>query len=152
MKVLEIFVDGACRGNPGPAAVGIVIKESGKVVKKISKAIGDATNNIAEYTALIYALKEASALKGQQLKIFTDSELMHRQLTGSYQIKNESLKTLFDEAQGLGKKFKHVEIKHVPREQNQDADKLATQAIKKEQTKVVASVFHTGEESPSSAG
>src|SRR3989338_1483563 len=152
MKVLEIFTDGACRGNPGPAAVGIVIKENGKVIKRISKSIWEATNNIAEYTAFIYALKEAAALKAQQLKICTDSELLYYQLTGTYQIKNENLKALFEEAKVLGKKFKHVEIKRIPREQNQDADKLATQAIKKEQTKVVASVFHTGEGSPSSAG
>lgn len=152
MKTLEIFIDGACRGNPGPAAVGIVIQENGKVVKKISKSIGEATNNIAEYTALIYALKEAIALKAQQLKIYTDSELLYYQLTGTYQIKNENLKSLLDEAQALGKKFKHIEMKRIPREQNQEADKLATQAIKKEQTKVVASVFQAGEESPSSAG
>lgn len=152
MKVLEIFTDGACRGNPGPSAIGVVIKENGKVVKKIAQSIGEATNNIAEYTALVCALKAAAGLKAQQLKIYTDSELLYYQLTGTYQIKNENLKLLFAKAQEAGNKFEHIQIKRIPREQNQDADKLATQAIKKEQAKVVASVFYTGEESPSSAG
>jgi len=151
-KVLEIFTDGASWGNPGLAAIGVVIRENGHVIKRIGKTIGEATNNVAEYKAMICALQEAKALKAQKIKLLTDSELLFNQLIGHYQVKNESLKTLFDKAQALGKPFKHIEIKLIPREQNKEADQLATKAIKKEQTKVVASVFYTGEESPSSAG
>ena len=151
-KVLEIFTDGASRGNPGLAAIGVVIKENGQVINRMAKTIGQATNNVAEYKAVICALQEAKALKAEKIKLLTDSELLFNQLIGQYQVKNESLKVLFDQAQELGKAFKHIEMKLIPREQNKEADQLATKAIKKEQAKVVASVFHTGEESPSSAG
>ena len=136
---LEIFVDGACRGNPGEASVGVVVKRNGKIVKEIAEAIGEATNNIAEYTALIYALKEAIIQKAHNIKIYTDSELMHSQLTGRYQIKNEKLKPLYTQANELAAHFGVVEIKHVPREENQEADKLASSVLKKKQAKVVAS-------------
>ena len=137
---------------PGLAAIGVVIKENGQVIKRMAKTIGQATNNVAEYKAVICALQEAKALKAEKIKLLTDSELLFNQLIGQYQVKNESLKALFDQAQELGKPFKHVEMKLIPREQNKEADQLATKAIKKEQAKVVASVFHAGEESPSSAG
>ncbi len=152
-KVLEIFVDGACSGNPGQSGIGVVISSQGKVVKEISKAIGEATNNIAEYSALIYALQEAMIMKATKLQIFTDSELMFRQLTGAYKVKNEKLKFLFDQAQHLISGFDHIDIQHVRREKNKQADKLATEAIKEKQAKVVAPLFENiGEESPSSKG
>jgi len=152
-KVLEIFTDGACSGNPGEAGVGVVINCEGKRVKEISKAIGEATNNIAEYSALIYALQEALVLKARDLKIFTDSELMHRQVTGVYKVKDEKLKLLFDQVKRLMQGFDRVDINHVRRGKNKEADKLATQAIKKKQTKMVAPLFKDiGEESPSSKG
>ncbi len=150
--MLEISVDGACQGNPGPAAVGIVIKKSGKVVKEIAKEIGQGTNNIAEYSALIYALQEALILKEEDIKVFTDSELMYKQVTGSYQVKNPQIKTLFEQVKHLLGGFKHAEMKLVPREQNKEADKLATGILKK-QAKVVAPLFEiSGEESPNSEG
>ena len=130
MSVLKIFTDGACRGNPGPAGVGVVIfNETGEVVKTISHSIGQATNNIAEYTALIYALQEALVLKATRVKIHTDSELMYCQLNGEYKIKNEKLKILFDQAQHLKEGFEHFEMKLVPREENHEADRLASKAI-----------------------
>lgn len=149
----DIFVDGACSGNPGRAGIGIVIKRGGKTVRAISKAIGEATNNIAEYSALIYALQDAAALKAKELRIFTDSELLFRQVTGVYRVKNEKLKFLFDQVQHLIQGFDHIDINHVRRGENQEADRLAAQSLKKKQTTVVAPVFgDIGEESPSSEG
>ncbi len=140
MKELTIFVDGACSGNPGEAAIGIVIKDKEGIVKEISKDIGQATNNIAEYMALIYALQEALMLKADRLKIFTDSELMYKQVTGTYQVKQDHIKSLFDQVKHLFKGFKHIDITHVPREKNKEADKLATDVLKnlKKQAKMVA--------------
>lgn len=150
--VLEIFVDGACSGNPGPAAIGVVLRQDGKTVKEVSQAIGDATNNIAEYSALVYALQEALVLKADRVKVFTDSELVFSQVNGSYKVKSEHLKFLFDQVQHLKRGFQHVTITHIPREQNKEADKLATTALKK-QAKTVAPLFDNGgEESPSSEG
>ncbi len=150
-KELEIFVDGACEGNPGPAGIGVVIRENQKIIKNISKSIGQATNNIAEYTAFIHALQEALILKADKLKLHTDSELLYNQLKGTYKVKNEQLKTLFDEVKHLAEGFELIDVQLIPREKNKEADKLATSAIK-EQAKVVASKFRFGEESPSSGG
>lgn len=152
-KSLEIYTDGASRGNPGLAAIGVVIKENGKVIKELSQTIGTTTNNVAEYTALIFALQEALMLKAEAVKVYTDSELMHQQLKGTYKVKTEHIKQLFEQVAHLVKGFKSFQISHIPRDQNRDADGLANQAIKKEQTKVVASPCSCGgEESPSSKG
>ncbi len=150
---LEIYVDGACSGNPGLAGIGILIKKDQKVIKEISKPIGEATNNIAEYSALIYALQEAAILQAKDIRIYTDSELVFNQVNGQYKVKNQNLKFLFDQVQLLIKGFERVEIKHVLREKNKDADQLATSSLKKKQAKMVASLFeYEGEESPSSKG
>lgn len=150
---LEIFVDGACSGNPGEAGIGVVINSDGKTLKKISKAIGPATNNIAEYSALIYALQEALLLKAKKLHVLTDSELLYRQVTGAYKVKNDHLKFLYDQVQNLMKVFDRVTLDHVFREQNKEADRLATDSLKKKQAKMVAPLFDdSGEESPSSEG
>lgn len=155
-NMLEIFVDGACSGNPGPAGIGIVIKRGDKTIAEIARAIGEATNNIAEYSALVYALQEALILKAARLKIFTDSELMFCQLTGSYKVKDQKLKFLYDQIQQLKRGFQNVDLVRVPREQNKEADKLATgalQHITKKQAKMVAALFdNSAEESPSSEG
>ncbi len=137
--MLEIFIDGASKGNPGEASVGILIRQDGKVVKAISKTIGLATNNVAEYTALLYALAELLAMNAKKIKIHTDSALLYNQLLGRYQVKNDLLKTLFDQAQELGRKFEDIQIVNIPREKNKEADQLANQAFKKEQAKGVAS-------------
>ncbi len=150
---LTIFIDGACRGNPGPAGIGVIIKNDKKVLKEISQSIGDATNNIAEYTALKVALSEAGLLTKGVLKIFTDSELLAKQITGAYKIKNENLAVLYQEVAQLSLQFKSVEITHVKRERNKEADLLATQAITLKQGKTIASTFkYVKEESPSSKG
>ena len=129
---LEIFTDGACSGNPGPAGVGVVIKHEGKIVKEIAKPIGDATNNIAEYTALIYALQEALALKADEVLVRADSELMCRQVNGKYVVRHENIKPLFEQVKKLATGFKRFRLEHVRREANQEADKLSRDAIKKE--------------------
>ena len=129
-----------------------MFKEDGKLLKEISKCIGMATNNIAEYTAVIYALQEALILKAEKVVIHTDSELLFKQVKGLYKVKHENIKPLFEQIQHLATGFKGFGIKHIPREQNKEADNLAKQAIKKEQAKVVAPEFNFGEESPSSKG
>ena len=149
---LEIFTDGACSGNPGESGIGVVINQDGKTIQSISEPIGEATNNIAEYSALVYALQEALLMKADSVQVFSDSELMCKQVRGEYKIKNVPLQFLCKQARRLISGLGHFEIHHIPREKNKQADKLATDAVKK-QTKVVASLFdHSGEESPSSIG
>jgi len=128
---LEIFTDGGCSGNPGPAAIGVVIKQGGKDIKTLSRAIGQGTNNIAEYTALIAALQEALILKADDVSVKTDSELMMKQVSGSYAVKHENIKPLFDQVKHLVTGFKSFQITHVPREQNAEADALVREALKK---------------------
>ncbi len=125
-----MFTDGACQGNPGPAGIGVVIFQNDEIVKEISKPIGDATNNIAEYSALIFGLQEALKLKAEQLEVFMDSELVCRQISGQYKVKNKNLKFLYDQAVHLLEGFKSVTVKHVVREKNKQPDKLATSSLK----------------------
>ncbi|MBF0478484.1 MAG: ribonuclease HI family protein [Candidatus Omnitrophica bacterium] len=132
--ILEIYIDGACSGNPGPAGIGVAIKKDDIVVKEISRYIGEGTNNIAEYSALICALKEALAMKADKVNIFTDSELVFKQVTGKYQIKNANLQNLCREALRLKKGIAEFSIAHIPREKNKIADKLATSSIKEMKT------------------
>jgi len=132
MKKLIINTDGAARGNPGPAGIGVVIKdEKGAVVREIAEYIGETTNNQAEYRALIMALEAAVELKADSVGIFADSELMVSQIKGIYKVKNEGLKPLFDQARELLQKFKVCNIEYLPREKNKEADKLANIAIDK---------------------
>ncbi len=138
-KTLEIFTDGACSGNPGPSGLGVVVKEKGKIVRELSLGIGDATNNIAEYMAIVYALQEALIMHAENVYLFTDSELACNQINKIYKVKNSNIKLLFDQVQHLWTGFKKVSIVHIPREKNKDADALARKAIKQEQAKVVAS-------------
>ena len=132
MKKLIINTDGAARGNPGPAGIGVVIKdEKGAVVREIAEYIGETTNNQAEYRALIMALEAAVELKADSVGIFADSELMVSQIKGIYKVKNEGLKPLFEQARELLQKFKVCNIEYLPREKNKEADKLANIAIDK---------------------
>lgn len=130
-RKLKIFVDGACQGNPGPAGAGVVVFENGSIIKEVSRPIGNATNNIAEYSALIFGLQEALKLKAEYVEVFMDSELVCRQIAGIYKVKSENLKFLYNQAVDLLEGFKEVKVKHVPREQNKQADKLATSSLKK---------------------
>jgi ribonuclease HI len=119
------------KGNPGTAAIGATIKdEHGKMLATISQRIGITTNNVAEYKALIAALQKAKKMGGTIIEIRADSELMIRQLSGRYKIKSEGLKPLYIEATQLLTKFETVSLKHIPREFNAEADKLANDAVR----------------------
>ena len=135
-KVLIIYTDGGARGNPGPAGIGVVITDgAGNIISRHKKYIGEATNNVAEYQALILALEEAikisntSAEGGSNLQIKMDSELIVRQMQGKYKIKDLRLKMLAREVLKLRNRFALVNFFHIPREQNQLADKLVNEAI-----------------------
>jgi ribonuclease HI len=129
-KKLFLFIDGAARGNPGPAGIGVVIQdERGKRIKEFYKYIGEATNNVAEYHALVYGLQEVLMLHADEVVVSVDSELVAQQLLGEYRVKNESLRPLFEQALHMLSSFKHFEVRQVARENNKDADKLANRAI-----------------------
>jgi len=156
MKTLEIFSDGACSGNPGPAGIGVyILAEDGTVVREVSEAIGNATNNIAEYRAFIRGLQEAQALGAEHVKLRTDSELLFYQIKGDYKVKHPNMKPLHAEALVLLKTFKKVECKVVPREQNKEADRLSTAVLRQDKGSGCdgrPGVFFIGEESPGSTG
>jgi ribonuclease HI len=128
MKV-QIFTDGAARGNPGPAGIGIVIKNDEEILLEVSDYIGKATNNVAEYMALIRGLEEALDMGNKSVEVFSDSELMVKQLNGEYKVKNEGLLPLFLHTRSLIKKFNHFSISHTVREENEHADELANKGI-----------------------
>ena len=131
-KILHIYTDGACKGNPGIAGAGVIIKTpTGDILKEFSFFLGQTTNNIAEYKALLIALKKALHLKADIIYIYSDSQLMVQQLKGIYNVKNKRLKILWDQAMKLLKSFKKYDIFYINREENKEADRLANQAIKK---------------------
>src|SRR3989338_5021242 len=99
--MIEIYIDGASQGNPGLAGIGVVISKNSRVLKNISKFIGVATNNVAEYTALIYALQEALIMRERDLKINSDSQLLVRQLNGEYRVKDKDLLPLYEQVRHL---------------------------------------------------
>ncbi len=126
----RLFTDGAARGNPGPAGAGaVIVSPEGHIVAKVGKFLGDETNNVAEYMGLIIGLKRAKAMGIKELDVLADSELMVRQLNGEYAVKAEHLKPLHDEAKALLKAFAEIEIRHIPREQNGQADAMSNRAI-----------------------
>ena len=149
---LEIFTDGACSGNPGPAGIGVVIKQDGALIKEISRPIGKATNNIAEYTALICALREALVLKADEVAVKADSELMCRQVAGKYAVKHANIVPLFEQVKHLSAGFRRFRLEHVGREHNKEADRLSRQAVKKAGQDGRPCVLGAGEESPGSKG
>ncbi len=125
-----MFTDGACRGNPGESALGVVFYDANnEEIASISEAIGIATNNIAEYSALVYGLEYAVKKGFKQLAIKADSELMIKQLKGEYKVKNENIKPLHAKAKQLIAKLESVTYSHVRRELNKRADQLANQAL-----------------------
>jgi len=130
MKEIEIYIDGASKGNPGPSGIGVVICKDGDTIKNISSYIGNATNNVAEYSALIYALQEALILKAENIKINTDSQLLYRQIKKIYKVKNPNILGLYNQVLHLMSAFKEVYLNHISREHNRGADKLANLAIK----------------------
>lgn len=153
-RQIEIYIDGASKGNPGPSGIGVVMCRQGQTFKNLSRYIGTATNNVAEYTALIYALKEALSDKAEAVRINTDSQLLYRQLTKVYRVKSGNIIELYRQAVALIAGFKKVELVNIPREDNRGADRLATLAIKQAGSgcshRFASQSQAVGEESPGS--
>jgi ribonuclease HI len=123
-------VDGGSRGNPGPAAYGVVIRDGkGEIVARLKKYIGQNTNNVAEYFGLIAALDYAQNHSIRALRVESDSELLVKQMRGQYKVKSEDLRPLFERAKKMSQSFEYFRIDHVYREQNRDADALVNQAL-----------------------
>ncbi len=130
LKNAVIYADGASRGNPGPAAIGAIIKdERGRLITSISQRIGRATNNQAEYRAIITALEKAIELGAKQVDISLDSQLVIRQINGEYRVKNAALKPLYQQVKQLLNSLEGFTVTRVPREQNTEADHLANIAF-----------------------
>lgn len=137
MRKVIVHSDGGARGNPGPAAIGVVIEnEQGEIVQEISKHIGESTNNVAEYTAVLeglLALKTLFGDEGREMEIDwrLDSELVVKQLSGEYKVNNPGLREIYLEIRDLRAMFPHLELQHVPREKNKHADRLVNEALDK---------------------
>ncbi len=127
--VLTINIDGAARGNPGPAAYAYVIAKDGQLLSEEARRMGTATNNVAEYSALVRALERAAELGGKPLLIKSDSELLVKQMNGVYRVKDPRLKILHEQASRLREQFPSVSIVHVPRAENSHADRLCNEAL-----------------------
>ncbi len=126
----EVYIDGASRGNPGPAGIGAVFFDAqGRPFVELSKYLGETTNNVAEYLALLYALQEAQALGLKRLAVKTDSELLAKQLAGAYKVRNGTLRLFHDFARYAIERFEQVSVEHVNRERNTHADRLAARAV-----------------------
>jgi ribonuclease HI len=127
---VTVNIDGGARGNPGPAGYGVVFKDaSGRKIAELSRYLGTRTNNYAEYSGLIAALEHAVAQGYKALKVFSDSELLVRQITGVYKVKSPELRELYDQARVLIRKLESFRIEHVRREFNHEADRLANRAM-----------------------
>jgi len=129
---LFTFTDGGARGNPGPAATGIVIKdENGHTVDAYGEYLGEQTNNFAEYTALISALKRAKELGATEVECALDSELVTKQMLGQYKVKEPGLQKLFIQAYNAATQFKKIKYRHIMREKNKEADKWVNDTLDK---------------------
>lgn len=127
---IVVYTDGAARGNPGPAGIGYVIYDrEGAVLAQEAAYLGETTNNVAEYTALIRALERATGLSDGPVRVYSDSELMVRQLSGEYRVRQPHLLPLHDEAQRLLARFTRASVTHVPRAKNKEADRLSNEGI-----------------------
>ena len=126
----RLFTDGGARGNPGPAAFGYVLEDAGgEVLAQHGEAIGIATNNVAEYSALVAGLRKAIELGVESLEVVSDSELLVKQMRGEYRVKNEALRSLSVEASRLACELGSVEYRHVKRAHNELADRLVNEAL-----------------------
>jgi ribonuclease HI len=125
-----IYVDGASRGNPGPASYGFAVFDSqGKLLHKGSRYIGNTTNNVAEYTALIEALRYVIKQSISAVEIRSDSQLLVRQIKGEYKVRTQHIQDLYDQVRELLRHFVFYQIQHVPRSENKLADRLANEAL-----------------------
>lgn len=124
-----IHIDGAARGNPGPAAFAYVIEAPAAPPVEAKGRLGSATNNVAEYTALVKSLEKALELGGRRAVVHSDSELLVKQMNGEYRVKSPDLRPLYEHARQLVRQFEHVALRHVPRSQNAHADRLCNEAL-----------------------
>jgi ribonuclease HI len=131
-KKFIIYTDGGARGNPGPAGVGVVVYDAKKkIVGRYHKYLGEATNNQAEYQAVVLALERAKTLGVEEIDFFLDSELVVSQLKMDYRVKDKELGSLFVKVWNLAQGFKKITYRHIPREENKEADRLVNEAIDK---------------------
>lgn len=131
-KRLVVYADGGSRGNPGPAGAGAYLEnEDGEVVARIYKYLGETTNNVAEYSALIFGLKEAQRQKAEEVMVRMDSQLVVKQISGEYRVKEPTLQKLHAQVQTLLQGFHKYRVEHIPREENGKADELANLAMDK---------------------
>ena len=129
-KRVRVFSDGAARGNPGPAGAGaVVLDPRGRVLARVGKFLGKQTNNVAEYEGLLLGLRRAHAMGAREVEVRADSQLLVRQLQGSYAVKNDALRRLHGEALALLRSFDRHDVEYVPREQNAMADEMSNRAI-----------------------
>ena len=127
---LIVACDGASRGNPGPAGIGVQITtEDGTVLAEIARGLGEATNNVAEYTAVIEGLSHARELGARSVTLRSDSLLLINQLTGRYRVKSTHLQPLHRRARSIAAGFERISFEHVPREENREADRLANEGV-----------------------
>ena len=130
MGKLTVNVDGGARGNPGPAAIGVVVRnDDGAIVEAVGETIGRTTNNVAEYQALLRGIELASAHGADEVELIGDSELIVRQIEGRYKVKHADMKELHAQAKKMLAGFDSWSIRHVKRAQNADADKLVNEAL-----------------------
>lgn len=130
MQKLTVNVDGGARGNPGPAAIGAVVRgEGGVVLEERGERIGRATNNVAEYRALLLGIERAAALGAEELELRGDSELIVKQVKGEYKVKDAALRELHGEVKRALRDFERWTIRHVPRAENAEADRLVNQVL-----------------------
>lgn len=127
---LYVYSDGASRGNPGPAGIGgLAMDQNGDVLVEVREYLGETTNNVAEYQALIRVLEESRGLGYEKIRVRTDSELMANQVTGAFKVKSKDLKPLAARARSILEGYRRVEVEHIPREKNTACDLLANRAI-----------------------
>jgi len=139
VQEVTLYVDGSCKGNPGEGGAGVVIKDGqSRSLSHIKRYLGSVTNNIAEYQALIIGLQKAKQLGAQEVEIYLDSELVVKQINGVYRVRDSKLKTLEGEVKELLKQFARWVIRHIPREENREADRLAREAVRDKGDQVVA--------------
>jgi ribonuclease HI len=126
---LTVHFDGGSRGNPGPAGIGVVLRDGGEIVAKVGETIGAVTNNVAEYRALLRGIELATEHGATELELIGDSELVVQQVGGGWKIKNAGLKELNEEVKRALRELDSWSIRHIPRKENAEADRLVNQAL-----------------------
>ncbi|GAF75640.1 unnamed protein product, partial [marine sediment metagenome] len=148
-----VYIDGGSRGNPGPAAAAFILTDSaGTQLQAKAFFLGRTTNNVAEYTAICKALEAAKQIGAKQLTVFSDSELLVKQINGQYKVKSEQIRPLFQQSVNALGEFENWKVQHITREENADADKLVNQALNLEQDITVPCDRRPGTRTSHSAG